>query len=253
MFTQTAFNLMNLQVPEGYEVRFIAGEGWCPAMRHNFAVGMAMTWGADRLCFMGADHFVDEDCLVKLIHHIDERGYGMACGWVPSRGVCGPNKEAYPYLAFKIIDHSKIDPAIPAVLQYTEDNWIVLGHGAESQEIDIIGTGIMMFKADIVIAMKNPLFYEFIERSPLFNRLPVQDSQFCYRAVVEQGNKCWLDTTIQALHLDVFAIDESFRDRFTDRDGTHWSSLALKATIKSSGGEVDGDVIRVAEPVRSVL
>jgi hypothetical protein len=197
---------------------------------------------------MGADHFVDEDCFVKLVHHIDERGYEMACGWVPSRGVVGPKKEPYPYLAFRIKDVSRLKPKIPGVLQWDEDNWEIIGAGAESQEIHVIGTGILMFKAELAIDMKKPLFFEFIERAPLFNRVPVQDSHFVYRCTVEGGNKLWLDTTIGAMHLDIFPIDETYAERFKDKTGENWSSM------KSLGMPRGADnATKIAEPVRGEL
>lgn len=246
MFTHTAFNLMNLEHPKGYQVRYIMGEGWCPATRHNSGVGMALNWGADLVCFMGADHFVDEDCLVKLVHHIDERSYDMSCGWVPSRGVVGPNKTPYPFLAFKLKHLDRLDPKIPPVLQFDEDNWEILGHGSESQEIDVIGTGIMMLKADILRDMKQPWFMEFIQREPLFNRIPVQDSHFVYRCTVEGGNRMWLDTTIGAYHLDIFPIDETYTERFKDKTGANWSATKSLGAPKG----VDSGT-QVAEPVRS--
>jgi hypothetical protein len=249
MFTHTAFNLMNLKHPEGYEVRYIMGEGWSPATRHNSGAGMALNWGADLVCFMGADHFVDEDCFIKLVHHIDERGYEMACGWVPSRGVCGPDGGTpYPFLAYNIIDRSKIDPKIPAVIQWDADNWEVITHGAESQEIDVIGSGILMMKGEIIKDMKKPWFFEFIERAPLFNRLPVQDSHFVYRCTVEGGNRLWLDTTIGAYHLDIFPIDETYAERFKDKTGQNWSSMKSLGVPQGADNEK-----RLAEPVRSEL
>jgi hypothetical protein len=239
MFTHTAFNLMNLHHPTGYEVRYIMGEGWCPAIRHNSAVGMAANWGADLMCFMGADHFVDEDVLVKLVYHIDARGYDMACGWVPSRGTVGPKKEPYPFLAFKIRSTNKINPNIPGVLQFDEENWDILGYGAESQEIDVIGTGILMFKTEMIESMKKPLFFEFVQREPLFNRIPVQDSHFVWRCTVEGGNTLWLDTTIRASHLDVFPIDETYGERFKDKTGENWTAMKSIGSPSQSKGEED--------------
>jgi len=249
MFTHTAFNLMNLQHPEGYEVRYIMGEGWCPAVRHNSAAGMALNWGADLLCFMGADHFVDEDVFIKLVHHIEERGYEMACGWVPSRGTCGPHRTPYPFLAYNVVDESKLDKKIPAVLQWDPDNWEIITHGAESQEIDVIGSGILMFKADVIRHMKKPWFFEFIQREPLFNRMPVQDSHFVFRCTVEGGNRLWLDTTIGAKHLDIFPIDETYTERFKDKTGESWSSMKSLGVPQG----VEDDARQVAEPIRSEL
>lgn len=217
-WTPTAFNLMNLQHPEGWEVRFIQGEGWCPSNRHNMCITKALNWGAHAMVFMGPDHWVETDCLVRLIKHLDD-GWDMACGWVPSRGTrIGPNDQAYPKIAYKKKDPDVLPSVKIPVLYHNDEEWDVITTGAESQEIHIIGTGILMFKVEVVADMKRPWFSEFIQKDSLFSRFPVQDSHFVYRCTIVGGNRLWLDTTIEAYHLDVFPIDETFAEKFVDQE-----------------------------------
>jgi hypothetical protein len=214
-WTATAFNLMNLKRPEGWEVRFIMGEGFCPANRHNVCIAKAINWGAHAMCFMGPDHWVEDDCLIKLIAHLED-GWDMAAGWVPSRGVVGPDKQPYPKIAYKKKDPDILPTTKYPVLHFNKDEWEIVTTGAESQEIHIIGSGILMFKIDVVSDMPKPWFSEFIQSKELFSRYPVQDSHFTYRCTIVGGHGLWLDTTINAYHLDVFPIDETYEQRFSD-------------------------------------
>jgi hypothetical protein len=233
-WTVTAFNLMNLKHPEGWEVRFIAGEGFCPANRHNACIIRALNWGAHAMCFMGPDHWVETDTLVKLIGHLDD-GWDMACGWVPSRGAkIGPNDIAYPRIAYKKKDPDTLPSVRIPVLHHNDNEWDIITTGAESQEIHIIGSGILMFKVEVVADMKRPWFSEFIARDELYSRFPVQDSHFVYRCTIVGGNRLWLDTTIEAYHLDVFPIDDNYMEMYKDID--EHPIRKLKAPEDERGG-----------------
>lgn len=216
MWSLTAFNLMNLEHPEGYKVRFIQGKGWCPSSRHNNGVLRAVAWGADLIQFMGPDHYVDQDTLVKLVGHI-ESGWDMATGWVPSRGVCGINEKPFDFIAYKEIEGKPITSK--TVLNFEDGDLEVLSRGAESQQIHVIGTGILMFKAEILTPMLKPWFHEFIKRDAGFGRVPIQDTYFVYKCTIEHGNRLWLDTTIKAFHLDVFPIDDTYSEKFKEHQG----------------------------------
>lgn len=237
---------MNLIHPDGWSVRFIQGNGWCPANRHNMALAQAINWGAHAMVFMGPDHWVEEDCLVKLIGHLDD-GWDMAAGWVPSRGIVGIDKRPYPYLAYKLKDPDNYIPDKFAVLHYNDKDYEIVTTGAESQEIHIIGSGILMFKVDVVKDMKKPWFGELTQRDEYYSRWPVQDSHFTYRCTVEGGHRLWLDTTIEAKHLDVFAIDETFEERFKDKTGQKWDGTFYLNVLPEERGIHD----EPAEPVRS--
>jgi hypothetical protein len=241
---------MNLERPEGFEVRFIQAEGWCPASRHNNCLFRALNWGADVMCFMGADHWVEEDTLVRLYKHLED-GWDMAAGWVPSRGVCGPDKIPFEHLAFKLKEGVTPRHKKP-VLDFRPDEFEVITHGAESQQIHTIGTGILMFHSRVISGMDQPYFFEFIRNDGTFSRIPVQDTHFTYRCTVEHGNRLWLDTSIQAVHLDVFPIDDTYKDKFMEHQGDrNWSpssQLGVKEDEKPEQHR-DGDTT----PIRGGL
>lgn len=225
-WSKPAFNLMNLERPDGYEVRYIQGDGWCPANRHNNCLIRAINWGADRMVFMGMDHHVDEDCLIKLVGHIDDGGYDAACGWLASRAIMDRGTEdarAFPYIAFKKKDGVIVPPGNPA-LNMDLAYWDRLEFGAESQEIDMIGSGMIMVKRNLIINMKTPFFREFIRPGDHYARVPIQDSFWVWRLTQELGGSLWLDTTIEAVHLDLFPIDHTYSGRFDDMlGGSHYT------------------------------
>ncbi|MHA2136107.1 MAG: hypothetical protein ACW99J_19780 [Candidatus Thorarchaeota archaeon] len=247
---------MNMRVPAGWEVRYIQGQGWCPANRHNTAVLRAINWGAHAMVFMGADHYVDEDCFVKLVGHLDD-GWDMATAWVPSRGVVGVEKKAFPHLAYKKRNEDVPFKTDIPILQYNPEEWEIITTGAESQEIHVIGTGILMFKIDVVRDMKRPFFKEFVLRGDSeFNRAPVQDSYFTFRCTLENGHSLWLDTTINAYHLDVFPIDDTYGGRFyggrfRDKEGEIWTPTMYLGISDEERGNYNEQTI--AEPIRSDL
>ncbi len=248
IWTKCAYNLMNLIYPVGWEVRFIQGQGWCPANRHNQGVLRAINWGAHAICIMGADHYVEEECLVKLVRHLDE-GWDMAAGWVPSRGAVGPGVRAFPYLAYKkATDKPFVHPN--PLMKYEDGEWDIITHGAESQEIHVIGTGILMFKIDVVKDMKRPFFREFVISDVVFTFSPLQDSYFTFRCTLVAGHTLWLDTSIKAYHLDVFPIDDTYGDRFKDKAGEVWTPTMYLGIDPAERGETNEEI---TEPIRSDL
>lgn len=225
MWSAAAFNLMNLERPDGYEVRFIQGRGWCPAARHNNALARAQIWGADVACFMGPDHWVAKDTLVRLLAHIKSGKWDMAAGWVPSRGVCGKDKVPFDHLAYKLREDAPLKAQNP-LRDFDDDDFEIIKYGSKSQQVHVIGTGILMFDMDAIIGMKLPWFREFVINDGGFGRIPIQDTYFAFRCTVQHGARLWLDTTIEAYHLDVFAIDETFSDRFDDFQGdANWTPM----------------------------
>ncbi|MHA2264957.1 MAG: hypothetical protein ACXAEN_21400 [Candidatus Thorarchaeota archaeon] len=225
MYKDFAFNVMNLKQPEGWEVRYFCGQGWCPAARHNNALAKGINWGANALMFLGADHVVDEDIMLKLLAHLED-GWDMATGWIPSRGVFGMDRElVFPNMAFFHKDLDRMVPQGPVGSMELGDSPAALltDDDLESQEIHMIGTGTLMFKVEVVLDMKMPWFQEVIKKDGLYSRHCIQDSHFVYRCVVEGGHRLWLDTTIEQKHLQIFPIDKTYKDRFADKAGMQWN------------------------------
>ena len=244
MWTKPAFNLMNLEVPEGWQLRYISGAGWCPATRHNNAMARGLNWGANALYFHGGDHVVDEDILVKLIGHLED-GWDMATGWIPSRGMFGIKHDLpFPNLAFKLKDGVTSLPGPMPVLDFDQENMeLIHDDDAPSQEIHMIGTGSLMLKCEVVKDMKRPWFQEVIRKDGFYGRFAVQDSYFVYRCCVENGFRLWLDTTIKQYHIDAFPIDKTFKERFKDKTGGPYAPMMGVGFHELERGTPDGSTL----------
>jgi hypothetical protein len=83
------------------------------------------------------------------------------------------------------------------------------------QEIDFIGSGVLMFPVEILEAIKKPWFYETIDPSNM-QRMANMDCMFVWRLKREGHARVWVDTTIKVGHCHVFNVDETFQHRFED-------------------------------------
>jgi hypothetical protein len=220
IWTAPSFNMMNWERPDGCQVRFFMGVGWCPAARHNDLVAKAQEWGADLVMFNGGDHLCPFDILPRMLARIKE-GWDIVQAMIPSRGVCGRNFTPFKALSYKVVGPM---PADDAILHAPRGSVDIISYEDEPQEVHISGTGNIMMKAEIFDGLQKPYFEEFIKKDGLYGRYCVQDSHFVYRCTVESGAKMFCDTSIKLIHLDVFGIDETYSDRFKDKTGvTDWS------------------------------
>ena len=220
MWTAPAFNMMNWERPEGCEVNFIMGVGWCPASRHNDGVAKAQQWGADLIMFNGADHLCPKDIVVRMLKRINE-GWDMVQAMIPSRGVCGASGTPFTAMSYKVVGplpkENYITNAPPKSVQ-------CLTYADEPQESHLCGTGDIMMKAEIFDGLQRPYFEEVIKKDNLYGRYCVMDSAFVGRCTIEGGARLFCDTTIKLVHLDIFGIDETFSERFKEKEGQmDWS------------------------------
>ena len=86
VMTDWAENALNLERPEGCEVRWIRGKGWCPARRHIDGCEKAVVWGADLICIIGADQVHPDNLLVRLVEGWKKTNGMVAC-LIPFRGI----------------------------------------------------------------------------------------------------------------------------------------------------------------------
>lgn len=212
IWTAPAFNMMNWERPEGCELNFIMGVGWCPAARHNDGVAKAQEWGADLIAFNGGDHLCPKDILVRMKARIDE-GWDMVQAIVPSRGICGANRAPFQSISYKIVG------PIPEnfVTNCPKGSMKILTEKDEPQESHICGTGNIMMKAEILDGLERPYFEEHIKKDRMYGRECVQDSQFVSRCTIYGGAKLFCDTSIRLVHIDAFGIDETYQHRFADK------------------------------------
>ena len=222
MFTGYVDAMLNLARPaearnalgqmEPLDVRFFRGAGWCPARRHASLCEQALTWGADLICVVGADQVHPPDMLCRLIARWNE-GYAVIAALVPARGYVGwQDMQPFQRMAWRLkssavglgtgtLDPNEFEPIDPAA--------------GDVQPINFIGSGVLMFHRDHLLALALPWFAEEVDPQT-YQRTACMDTRFVWRLQVEAGAKVWVDTTIKVRHLHTFEIDESYPERFAD-------------------------------------
>jgi hypothetical protein len=225
LYTSAVDAFMNLARPqrarndqghrEPLETRFFRGPGWCPARRHIALCEQALAWGADLICIMGADQVHPEDTLVRLVERWDQ-GYQIVAALVPARGYIGwQPMEPFQRMAWRI--KPAAIASADAVLRGEAQNATELIDPAAGpiQRIHFIGSGVLMFHRDHLLALKQPWFVEQINPDT-YERLASMDTTFVWRLQTEAGATVWVDTTIPVKHLHTFAVDDTFPARFPD-------------------------------------
>ena len=200
IFSAGVERFLNMELPDGYDVRWFRGTGWCQARMHTDGCEKALEWGADLICILCSDQIHPEDMLPKLVGHI-ENGCGAVSALVPFRGHVG-------FQEMKPFEKMAWNAGEPPVAIKIEDG--------DLQKIDFIGSGVICFKADDLKRLKKPWFWDRIVDSDRGTRRTNFDVEFVWALKQELGVQMWLDTTIDVRHLHVFEIDETFPDRFAD-------------------------------------
>lgn len=220
-WTGWADHLPNLQRPEGYEVRFFRGKGWCPARRHIDICEQALAWGADFICIIGADQIHPEDMLPRLVKRVEE-GCEVVTALVPARGYVGwQDMKPFQPMAWRFRRTSGNGLAAAQSrdyrgMKFDADAIEVIDPAAgDVQPVNFIGSGVLMFHRDHLLALKRPWFMETIEPTS-YQRLANMDCTFVWRLQMEAKARVYVDTTIQVKHLHAFEIDASYQDRFAD-------------------------------------
>jgi hypothetical protein len=212
-WTKPTYNMANLLRPEGVEVLFLPGFGWCPARRHMQGVEKALKWGATHICFLGPDQIHPLDILLKFTKHTMD-GWPVVCARVPSRGKPDSMLVTKPYqeIAYKWKKDVKFKEFSNSALELVKEE------DGSLQEIAVIGTGAIMFNADLLQSLRKPWFKEFFSDKESYDRHLMMDTMFVYRLGTEGNARILCDLTIKILHVDVFPIDPSYADRFEDME-----------------------------------
>lgn len=208
-------NIARLGQAEPLETRFFRGAGWCPAKRHQAAVDQALAWGADLICIVGADQVHPPDMLRRLVARW-ERGCEVVAALVPARAFIGwQNMRPFQPMAWRI-KGGRIDLEAIGDGAFSPNQIEVIDPAAgELQQVNFIGSGVLMFHRDHLAAMARPWFTEVYDPATL-ERTASMDTRFVWRLQAEAGATVWVDTTIKVRHLHAFEIDESFQGRFAD-------------------------------------
>ena len=219
MWTKAVEGYWNLEWPEGFEVKFIRGGGWCPAKRHMNGCEAAVTWGADLILIFGADQIGPPDLLVRLVGHI-MTGRDTVGALVPGRGYCNAwDLKPFQPLAWRFKTHSPgVGDPLPTIAY---EGWEKSGHMCEVLKRDtglqlcnLMGSGCIMFPMDTLLMLKRPWFFETFDAQ--LNRSANMDTWFSWRLQQEGHAILWVDTSIDIKHLHAFEIDATYQERFAD-------------------------------------
>lgn len=224
IWTRHYETMMNLERPplarnalgelEPLETRFIRGQGWCPARRHADFCEKAIAWGADLICVLGADQIHPEDTLTRLIGRWNQ-GFEVVAALVPARGfVAWQDMKPFQPMAWRFRSGST-ESAGDVVLGDQPEIEVINRRGEVMQQVDFIGSGVLMFHREHLLALRKPWFSETYNPETM-ERLASMDTTFVWRLQVEAGARVWVDTTILVRHLNAFEIDETYSERFAD-------------------------------------
>jgi len=219
MFTGFIDATLNMDHPEGWEVKYFRGKGWCSAYRHISMCEQALEWGADLICIIGADQVHPEDMLVRLIQRWDE-GYEIVATLVPSRGYVGwQDMKPFQPMAWRFKTSEEMGSTEYRTYRSMDQDADMI-HVIKREDGDIVrcdfaGSGVLMFHRDHLLSLKRPWFFETIMPETQ-SRIANMDCKFVWRLQQEAFTTVWVDTTIMVQHLHTFEIDDTYSERFAD-------------------------------------
>ena len=230
MWTFFAENAMNLQRPANS--RWFRGRGWCPARRHINICEQAVEWGASHILILGADQVHPEDMIPRLIKRVEEDDCEVITALVPARGnVVSMEMKPFQPMAWRWKVNFK--PREYRSYDLDRDMLDVIDpKNGDLQQVDFIGSGVLMFPVDDLLMMKKPWFYEEFDPER-YMRKASMDTRFVGKLKMVSGARVWVDTTIQVGHINPFVIDRSYQDRFGDWNETGYGECDLSSFTAS--------------------
>jgi len=210
VWTRSVESMLQLRRPAGVNVEFFRGTGWGPAKRHLDACEKAFAAGADYFLILGADQVYEPDLLERLWARVQE-GYEVVSAMVPSRGCFRTDMQPFQPMAWRVKPSPDLKPIPWSDQAYAPIN----PADGPMQQIDFIGSGVLLFRREHLEALGRPWFFEQIDPTTQI-RTACMDTRFVWRLKMEADALVWVDTTIKVRHLHAFEIDESFQERFAD-------------------------------------
>jgi hypothetical protein len=206
IWRRTIETLWKLEKPK--DCTLIFGTGRTPARRHEIGCEEALSWGASYILILGGDQtYPDQQMIRKLVKWIEysnveewmNRKQAVNC-LVPIRGH-RPGQGTRPFQPIG----KKIDPNTQEMANITREDEPII-------RAEIMGTGVMLFEADILKHMERPWFNDV----PLLksNEIQVMQDVNFIQKLNNLGHQVWCDTQIIVKHLGVLEIDDSFQWRF---------------------------------------
>jgi len=192
-------SILNIRHPEGYEVRWFRGLGWCQARRRADAAEKALAWDSDLLAWLDVDQVYDPDVLERLVARVEE-GYPCVAALVPVRGKSKALDSPFDGAGWRLVD-DQFKQVTP------EDGKMV--------RAEFPTHACCIFKAADIQKLLRP-WYAYRFDAKTWEETEGEDSRFFYRLNKELGVETWIDTTIKVKHCHVFQIDDTYPERFRD-------------------------------------
>lgn len=188
--------------------RLFFGTGRTPARRHEIGCELAMDWGASHILILGGDQvYPEKDMIRRMLKWMEvetlddwiQRKRVVNC-LVPIRGH-RPGQGTKPFQPIGM----RIDTETQELVPVTRDDPPIV-------PVEVIGTGVMLFEADILNGMSKPWFAD--QHMPGTNEVKTMQDVAFVRKLNDSGNQVWCDTQIVVKHLVVLEADDSFQWRF---------------------------------------
>lgn len=214
-WTKSFHSMLRLRHPPDCEIEWGRGSGWCSAARHNHCFRQALNWGADLILVIGADQvYHDRDMLCKFVEHF-RNGHECLTALVPMRGyMASQGTKPFHLVGWRVKrdadGNTKMHEGMNA-----EDAELVTREDGPLVRVQAVGTGVLMFPADVLRSMSTPWCVE-IPTQPDFDRGSTADVGFVEKLQTEARLEIMCDTTVKVTHLHTFEIDDSFSERFKD-------------------------------------
>lgn len=195
-----------LEKPAHYKLFF--GTGRTPARRHEIGCEQAINWGASHILILGGDQVYPEaDMIRRMVKWIEvkdvsdwpRRKQVVNC-LVPIRGH-KPGQGTRPFQPIGM----RLDDDTNELIPITRDDGPIV-------KAEIIGTGVMLFEADVLLGMQKPWFND--QCMPGTNDVKVMQDVAFVQKLNNMGAQVWCDTQIIVKHLGVLEIDDTYQWRF---------------------------------------
>ena len=192
-------SVLNIRAPEGCEVKWFRGLGWCQARRRTDAAEKALAWNADLIASLDMDQVYDPDVLERLVGRIDQ-GYACVSALVPSRGKSLALDQPFQGTGWRLEGED--------VVQVTSAD-------GEMVRAEFPTHACCIFKAAHISKLPQP-WYAYKYDAKTWEETEGEDSRFFLRMNRELGVDTWIDTTIGGKPGHLFKIDETYPQRFSD-------------------------------------
>lgn len=200
MLTRWVESLISIKCPSGYSLKWVRGRGWCSARHIHSMIEQAQAAEADIIVFLDADVVVPPHWLESMVKHY-EQGVRVVSAMIPMRGQADPIFKPFSGMAWNVRGGAfvGIDP------------------NGGLQEIDYASAGAVLFDATIFDELPRPWTQERVDvKHGYLRKGGTPDNTLLLNIKETLGIKIYADPSVKVKHLNLFEIDETFSERFSD-------------------------------------